>query len=66
MRSTRTVKRAAMAGLIVLAGLITGTGAGLGTTAHRDTVTGDDDMPWGVVKATGPTYVVSGDDMPWG
>ncbi|MEU2260936.1 hypothetical protein ABZ557_11765 [Streptomyces sp. NPDC019645] len=65
MRSTRTAKRATMAGLFVLAGLITGTGAGLGSTAHSTTVTNADDMPWGVVKPLGPA-AASDDDMPWG
>ncbi|WP_031071005.1 hypothetical protein [Streptomyces sp. NRRL S-118] len=65
MRSTRTAKRATMAGLAVLAGLMTGAGAGLGTTAHSATVTNADDMPWGVVR---PVEMPgsSDDDMPWG
>ncbi|MFI6106350.1 hypothetical protein [Streptomyces sp. NPDC051310] len=63
MRSTRTAKRATMAGLVVLAGLMTGAGAGLGTTAHS--VTNADDMPWGVVRPV-ETPGASDDDMPWG
>ncbi|MCZ7461787.1 hypothetical protein [Streptomyces sp. WMMC940] len=65
MRSTRTAKRATMAGLFVLAGLITGAGAGLGFTGHSTTVANADDMPWGIVEPTGPT-AASDDDMPWG
>ncbi|MER7817985.1 hypothetical protein [Streptomyces sp. NPDC096153] len=65
MRSTRTAKRATMAGLFVLAGLITGADAGLGSTAHSTTVTNADDMPWGVVKPLG-SAAASDDDMPWG
>ncbi|MBV7698578.1 hypothetical protein [Streptomyces sp. TRM70350] len=64
MRSTRTAKRAAIAGLVVLAGLVTGTGAGLGTTAHSTTVTAGD-MPWGIVKPVEPSATAE-DDMPWG
>jgi hypothetical protein len=52
-----------MAGLVVLAGLMTGAGAGLGTTAHS--VTNADDMPWGVVRPV-ETPGASDDDMPWG
>lgn len=65
MRSTRTAKRAAIAGLVVLAGLVTGTGAGLGTTAHSATVTAASDMPWGIVKPVEPPAAAE-DDMPWG
>ncbi|SDM46697.1 hypothetical protein [Streptomyces wuyuanensis] len=65
MRSTRTAKRATMAGLFVLAGIITGAGAGLGSTAHSTTVTHADDMPWGIVKPVGPAMAYD-DDMPWG
>ncbi|MEV4331749.1 hypothetical protein AB0K02_14610 [Streptomyces sp. NPDC049597] len=65
-----TGKRATMAGLIALAGLITGSGvAGAGTTTHTgapvETVAGDDDMPWGVVEPVAPRNA-SDDDMPWG
>ncbi|MCT7354134.1 hypothetical protein N4P33_18520 [Streptomyces sp. 15-116A] len=65
MRSTRTAKRAAIAGLVVLAGLVTGTGAGLGTTAHSAAVTTAGDMPWGIVKPIEPGASAE-DDMPWG
>ncbi|MFP1625561.1 hypothetical protein ACLB9X_10360 [Streptomyces sp. 5K101] len=66
MRITMTGKRATMAGLIVLAGLITGSGAvGPGSTTHTDTVAGEDDMPWGLVEPVGPR-AASDDDMPWG
>jgi hypothetical protein len=64
MRSTRTAKRAAIAGLVVLAGLVTGTGAGLGTTAHSTTVTAGD-MPWGVARPV-QQPAQADDDMPWG
>ncbi|WP_149183681.1 hypothetical protein [Streptomyces sp. TRM49041] len=65
MCSTRTTKRATMAGLAVLAGLMTSAGAGLGSTAHSATFTNGDDMPWGIVKPL-ETPVASDDDMPWG
>ncbi|MFF8841925.1 hypothetical protein ACF08N_04205 [Streptomyces sp. NPDC015127] len=55
-----------MAGLIVLAGLIAGSGAaGQGAPAYADTVAGDDDMPWGVVEPAAPR-AAGDDDMPWG
>ncbi|MER5220659.1 hypothetical protein [Streptomyces flaveus] len=65
MRSTRMVKRATMAGLVVLAGLMTGVGAGPGSAAQSATVTNADDMPWGIVKPIERPRM-SDDDMPWG
>ncbi|MGW0607455.1 hypothetical protein [Streptomyces sp. NPDC002644] len=65
MRSTRTSKRAKLAGLVALAGLIAGAGAGAGSAAHSVIAAHDDDMPWGVVKPLGNQYGQNG-DMPWG